>query len=108
MTSINVKTAITLLIVGSVTFVILIPLYCGKVKPNPIYGIRVRKAFESEDNWYRINKYGSAVLMYWAAALMTAGIICLYLSPQFVLSVAKVSFISIIIPIILIMQYAKK
>lgn len=108
MMSINEKTAITLVAVAVIVFTVVIPLYRGKIKPNPVYGIRVRKAFESEENWYRINRYGGAVLMFWAIALMLAGIICLFVEPQSVLAVARTGFLSIIIPLILIMRYAGK
>jgi uncharacterized membrane protein len=107
MISVNVKTAVTLVILGSVIFILLIPLYRGKVRTNPVYGIRTRKAFESEENWYKINRYGAIALMYWAALLMVMGITCLYIPPQFVLTVVKVSILLIIIPLIQIMRYAK-
>ena len=25
---------------------------------NHLYGIRIKKSFESEDSWYKINEYG--------------------------------------------------
>ena len=108
MISVNVKIAVTLVILGSVIFILLTPLYRGKVRTNPVYGIRIRKAFESEENWYKINRYGATAMMYWAALLMVMGIICLFIPSQFVLTVAKVSIMLIIIPIIQILRYAKR
>jgi hypothetical protein len=108
MLSVNVKTAVTLVILGSVIFVLLTPLYRGKVKTNRVYGIRIRKAFASEENWYKINRYGATALMYWAALIMVTGIICLFIPPQFVLTAAKASILLIIIPLIQIMRYGKK
>lgn len=35
-----------------------VPLMLRKVPMNTAYGIRTRKAFVSEENWYRINEYG--------------------------------------------------
>jgi uncharacterized membrane protein len=106
--SINVMSAVKLVILAGVVFAFLIPLYYGKVKMNPVYGIRVRKAFASEENWYRINRYGAVALMYWAALLAAAGILCLYMPPESVLTVAKAGFISVIIPVVSILYYAKK
>ncbi|MDD5170119.1 MAG: SdpI family protein [Syntrophales bacterium] len=108
MLSVNAKTAITLVILGSAIFLLLIPLYSGRVKMNRVYGIRIRKAFESEENWFKVNRYGAAALMYWAIGLMITGIMCLFIPPEFILTVAKTGFILIIIPVIQIMRYAKR
>ncbi len=35
-----------------------IPLVRRKVGMNKLYGIKIKKAFESEENWYKINAYG--------------------------------------------------
>jgi len=107
-TSINIKAAVTLVLLGGAIYMVLTPLYRGRVKINPAYGIRIRKAFASEEKWYKINRYGAAVLMYWAAVLVAAGIVCLYIPPQYVLTVAKAGFISIVVPVIGILRYAKK
>ena len=101
MWTINEKTFITLTFLGVVIILISIPLYIGKVKMNGVYGFRIRKAFESEQNWYRINRYGAGALMIWAVVLMAVGIICLFVHPQYVLNTAKVGIISIIAPIML-------
>lgn len=108
MLSVNVKTAVTLAVLGSAIFALLIPLYRGKVKRNPVYGVRIRKAFESEENWYKINRYGAIALMYWAALLIVMGIVCLFIPPGFVLTTAKISILLIIVPLIQIMRYGKK
>jgi uncharacterized membrane protein len=108
MLSVNVKTAVTLAILGSVVLILLIPLYRGKVKRNPVYVIRLRKAFESEENWYKINRYGAAALMYWATFIIIMGIVCLSLPSQFVHTIAKFGILLIIIPLIQILRYGKK
>ena len=108
MWTINEKTSITLTILGIVIILISIPLYLGKVKMNGVYGFRIRKAFESEQNWYLINRYGARALMLWAVVLMAVGIICLFVHPQYVLNTAKVGFISIIIPIMLTIAFGRK
>jgi hypothetical protein len=48
---------VTLVCLGFILIAISIPLYLGKIKMNRIYGFRIRKAFESEENWYEINRY---------------------------------------------------
>ncbi len=42
-----------------------LPLVKRKIKMNGLYGIRIAKAFESEDNWYSINEYGGRQLIIW-------------------------------------------
>lgn len=34
-----------------------VPLVQGKVKPNPWYGVRVRKTLENPEIWYAVNAY---------------------------------------------------
>ncbi|MGO9569797.1 MAG: SdpI family protein [Desulfomonilaceae bacterium] len=107
MESVNVKTAITLAILGIVVILVSVPLYLGKIKMNRAYGFRIPKALESAENWYRINRYGARVLMYWAVFVMIMGIVCLYVEPQSVLMIAKITFLSIVIPIVQTFRYAK-
>jgi SdpI/YfhL protein family/Transposase len=108
MGSVNVKTAITLVCLGIIVILVSVPLYLGKIKMNRSYGFRIRKAFESEENWYGINRYGAKVLMWWSVVIMAIGIACLYIEQQSVLTVAKVSFISVAVPIVQTLYYAKR
>lgn len=108
MESVNVKTAITLVCVGIIVLVVCFPLYLGKIKMNSAYGFRIRKAFESEENWYIINKYGAKVLMCWGVLVMIVGIACLYIEPQSVLTLAKATFISILAPLGLTIYFARR
>ena len=93
MLSVNLKTAITLCLLGTILILVSLPLYLEKIKMNRFYGFRIRKAFESEENWYRINRYAAKALMCWSVVIMTMGIVCLFIEPQYVLTMAKVSFL---------------
>jgi hypothetical protein len=106
--SVNVKTAITLACLGIVVILVCIPLHFGRIKMNSAYGFRFGKAFESEANWYSINKYGAKLLMGWAVAIMIVGIACLCIDPQSVLAVAKISFLSLIVPLAQTFRYARR
>ena len=108
MESVNVKTAITLVCLGFILIAVSIPLYLGKIKRNYVYGFRIRKALESEENWYSINRYGAKALMSWSVVIMAIGIICLYIEPQHVLTVAKVTFISLLVPVVQTLYYARR
>ncbi len=106
--TVHEKAAITLLAVGILLFLVSIPLYLGKVKRNPIYGFRLAKAFESEENWYAVNRYGAGAMMLWSAALAAIGIACLYVRPENVMAVSNAGFASVVIPILLTVLYARK
>jgi uncharacterized membrane protein len=45
----------------------------NKIPPNHLYGFRLKKAFESEQNWYAINQYGAKVLIVWSVVMIAAG-----------------------------------
>jgi hypothetical protein len=106
--TVNAKTAVTLVCLGFILIAVSIPLLLGKIKMNYFYGFRIRKAFESEENWYLINSYGAKALMRWSVVLMAIGIGCLYIEPQQVLTVAKVSFMSLLVPVFQTMWYARR
>ena len=62
--------------------VIAIPLVQRKVKMNRWYGIRIKKAFESDDNWYQINAYAGKRLILWALVLVATGILTFFIPLQ--------------------------
>ena len=73
MDTVNAKTAVTLVCVGIILIVVSIPLYLGKIKMNSYYGFRFQKAFESEENWFLINRYGAKAMMCWSVIIMAIG-----------------------------------
>ncbi len=107
MYTVNEKTAITLVGLGIIVILVCIPLLLGRIKMNRAYGFRIGKAFESEENWYRINRYGAKALIYWAVAIMAIGMVCLYIPAEDVLTAAKASFILIILPIAATLRYSR-
>jgi hypothetical protein len=108
MESVNVKTAITLVCLGIILIAVSIPLYLGKIRMNCYYGFRIRKAFESNDNWYVINKYGAKSLLWWSAVIIAIGITCLFIDPQAVLTLAKIAFVSVLVPVVQTLYFAKR
>ncbi len=44
--------------IGAATLLMSIPLILRRVPMNRVYGIRTRKAFTSDDNWYALNAFG--------------------------------------------------
>jgi hypothetical protein len=65
--------------IALVIAMISIPLIRGEMPMNRWYGIRFKKSFESDENWYRINKYGGKQLIIWSAVLALLGIVTIFL-----------------------------
>lgn len=58
------------IICGLLFIGIAIPLINEAIEPNPVYGIRIGVAYESDEIWYAVNRYGG-----WALAI--AGMVML-------------------------------
>ncbi len=58
---------------GLVVSLVSLPLIMRKVPMNHAYGIRLRKAFVSERNWYEINAYGGRLLLVFGLFLLAVG-----------------------------------
>ncbi|WP_252316002.1 SdpI family protein [Sinobaca sp. H24] len=48
---------------------------------NSLYGVRFPQSYESDEKWFRINKYGGRRMIIWSVPLFAAGIIALFLPP---------------------------
>jgi hypothetical protein len=75
----NVILGITFIFCGSLIILPCIPLLREKVKMNKFYGVRFRKSFESEENWYKINRYGAKQFVNWPWLLIFIDIITFFL-----------------------------
>ena len=54
-----------------------LPLLLGKIERNKWYGFRGPKAFESEENWIKINRYGARRMILWCLPVIIVGLIIL-------------------------------
>lgn len=94
------------LIVGLVSIGISIPLVLRKIPMNNWYGVRVPKAFTSDENWYEINAYGGKWMIAAGAALAAIGALTLNIDIQQewlleALSFAPLLIVLAIIPIVI-------
>lgn len=64
---------------GLLVVAVSLPLVRGKVGMNHSYGIRVRQSFESEEKWFKINRYGGRQLMIWGAIIAALGVVTMFL-----------------------------
>lgn len=67
------------IIAGLIFILVSIPLVRRKIGPNGWYGFRIAKAFESEENWYRINEYGGRQMIKWSAVIILIGVVALFI-----------------------------
>ena len=51
-----------------------IPLLRGRIKRNPLYGVRLRQSMQSEEAWYAINRYWAKRMIAWGIPLVIIGI----------------------------------
>jgi hypothetical protein len=59
--------------IGFLTILLSIPLLLRKVPMNCLYGIRIKKAFCSDHNWYELNAYGGKSLLIFGLFLLVFG-----------------------------------
>jgi uncharacterized membrane protein YbhN (UPF0104 family) len=86
--------------IGLLSILISLPLLFEKVKPNPIYGFRIRKTLENEAIWYAVNKHFAKRLLVSGALVAIASTALYALAPSLgvdlysltVLAVFAVSF----------------
>jgi hypothetical protein len=64
---------------GLLFILISLPLLKGRIPMNHFYGMRIRRAFESDENWYRINRYGARQLILWSIPVILTGILALFI-----------------------------
>ena len=69
----------SLLLAGILVLLLSLPLVRGSIPRNGLDGIRVRKAFESDANWYAINRFGGLQMIAYGAAVALAGLACFVL-----------------------------
>jgi uncharacterized membrane protein len=67
--------------IGLLTTAFSVPLVLRKVPMNRVYGIRVPKAFKSDNHWYDINAYGGKLFLVFGLFLTIFGIAAEDLAP---------------------------
>jgi hypothetical protein len=67
---------------GAVMIAVSVPLAVRMVPANRWYGVRTRKAFASEDNWYELNAYGGKLLAVYGGFLVLVGVVGLGVAPD--------------------------
>ena len=82
MGNLNLILGLSNLAVATVAIAFAVPLVRRKVKMNQWYGVRIKEAFESNDNWYAINAYGGKRLILWGWVLAALGVLSFFMPLQ--------------------------
>ena len=108
----NIIIGAAFLFIGITTTAACVPLLQGKIRRNGVYGIRIPKSFESDEVWFKINRYGAEQMIIWAAIMMAFGIGAMFLPFQgsqalgvwFGITVV----LSLLVPVFQIFRYSKQ
>ena len=111
----NVIFGLLNIVSGVLIIGISIPLVKRKIKMNRFYGMRIRKAFESDEIWYELNAYAGKLGIVWSIPIIVAGIICFFIPIHdenivvlaLVLVLVPVA-VGALVPLIKCLAYAKK
>jgi len=71
--------AVSNIVVAALTILLSIPLLLRQIPMNRWYGVRFRRSYESDENWYRINAYTARQLILWSIPLLLIGILTFFL-----------------------------
>ena len=75
------------------------PLMQGKVGPNRLYGIRTRAAFQSPENWYRLNRLGGKILFRAGLVVAVTGLVGLCLPASWLIGYSCVAAVITLVSI---------
>ena len=107
----NITLGFANIIIGLIMIVLSIPLKKGLIKMNVFYGVRIPKSFDSEENWYKINKYGANRLILWAFPIIVIGLIAFFIpfnENEVFLWIFSLAPLIVLIPTVEIILYARK
>lgn len=112
MDEINIILGVTYILLFFVCILTSIPLLKRKIKMNYLYGVKIKKSYSSDENWYKINEYGAKRVIVWSFLFLFSAIAGFVMpfgdNTMFILLYAIAPIAIIIIPIIEIFKYAKK
>lgn len=111
MTSLNFGIAAAHIATGVLLIAVARPLVQGKIKPNNWYGVRIPKSFESEANWYALNRFGGQRLIFWSRFIVAVGVAGLFLplhdNKLLALIVGLLPAVLVMIPTLEILRFSK-
>jgi len=96
---------------GILLSVLALPMILGRIKPNGLYGFRLRRTMENPEIWYPVNRYSGFCLLGCGLATFAAAIGLIFLPDigldAYALGVAAVMAISFTFGMKLSIRYMK-
>jgi hypothetical protein len=97
------------IISGSILMLLSIPMIYKKIKPNGLYGFRVKRTLENPEIWYAVNSYSGKWLFATGFIVILASIILNYVPgislDTYALSALAIFSIAFVIAIIASVRY---
>jgi uncharacterized membrane protein len=84
------------LLAGIAIASISVPLIKGRVAPNRSYGIRIPVAFTSEENWYRVNRFGGRIFFRVGIYVGIIGLLGLFVPTAWLIGYASLSALLVV------------
>jgi hypothetical protein len=65
-----------------------VALLFARVGPNRFYGIRIAKAYESTEMWYKVNRIGAKIFLGYGAVMLAVEVVAAFISTNLRLTFA--------------------
>ena len=100
----NILLGLSNIFCGLIIIGVSIPLAKEHIPMNKWYGIRFKKSYESDDNWYKMNKYGGTRLIIWSIPIVLIGIATFFI-PSESLNTSLIIFLALFPLIVIIPSF---
>jgi magnesium transporter len=77
-TSLTGRSGAVFIVAGLIFVSTSIPLVLRKIPPNRLYGVKVPKAYESPELWYKLNAKGGRIMIAYGAIMAAIGLVLLF------------------------------
>ena len=109
---INIVIGTAWIVAGLMCVGLAIPLIANRIGPNPLYGIRFRESFQSDEAWYAINQFGGQRLALWSVPQIAWGIAAYFVplnnNPTLTLAAGIAPLAFVLIPMFESWRFARR
>jgi len=103
--------SLSFLVPGIIEIILSVPLILEKVKPNVLYGFRVKKTLSNKEIWYKVNKYTGRDIFI-AGLILSIGSIVFFIVEMDIITIVIIGLLLLTIPLAIMMirafMYLKK
>ena len=105
MNEVTLIVSISFLVPGIMEIILSVPLILEKVKPNILYGFRVKKTLSNKEIWYKANKYmGRDMLV--AGLILSIGSIGFFVFEMDIMTIAIIGLLLVAAPLVIMIVRA--